>query len=78
MSNLDTKLKVHEIEEIIVSYEGGVRNKICVPNVSWGLGIVMMMLTWPGLMKRTRLGKKFQKVNLLCLLTGCPYRSLNE
>lgn len=39
MSNLDTKLTVHEIENIIVSYEGGVRNKICVPNVSWGLGI---------------------------------------
>ena len=36
---MDTKLTVHEIEDLIVSYEGGVRNKLCVPNVSWGLGI---------------------------------------
>lgn len=36
---MDTNLTVHEIEDLIVSKEGGVRKNLCVPNVSWGLNI---------------------------------------
>lgn len=36
---MDTNLTVHEIEDLIVSKEGGVRKNLCVPNVSWGMNI---------------------------------------
>ena len=36
---MDTNLAVHEIEDLIVSKEGGVRKNLCVPNVSWGMNI---------------------------------------
>lgn len=36
---MDTNLTVHEIEDLIIFKEGGVRKNLCVPNVSWGLGI---------------------------------------
>lgn len=36
---MDTNLTIHEIEELIIFKEGGVRKNLCVPNVSWGLNI---------------------------------------
>lgn len=33
---IETKLSVKEIERIIVSYLGGVRTNLIVPNLSWG------------------------------------------
>ena len=33
---IETKLSVKEIERIIVSYLGGVKTNIIVPNLSWG------------------------------------------
>ena len=37
---MDTKLSVQEIEDaIILMHAGGIRSNLCVPNVSWGMGI---------------------------------------
>lgn len=37
---MDTKLSVQEIEDaIILLHAGGIRSNLCVPNVSWGMGI---------------------------------------
>lgn len=35
--NMDTKLTVKEIEEMLVEHEGGTRKNICVPNVSFSM-----------------------------------------
>lgn len=35
----ETNLTVKEIEDLLITMNGGVRNNICVPNVSWGAGI---------------------------------------
>lgn len=36
---MDTKLTVHEIEDLLILNAGGIRKNLCVPNVSWGLNI---------------------------------------
>ena len=36
---MDTNLTVHEIEDLIIFYEGGIRKNLCVSNVSWGMNI---------------------------------------
>lgn len=37
---MDTKLSVQEIEDILIRlHAGGIRSNLCVPNVSWGMGI---------------------------------------
>lgn len=41
MNNLDTRLSVREIEDVIINnlHAGDIRNNVIVPNVSWGMGI---------------------------------------
>lgn len=36
---METKLTVHEIEDLLILNAGGIRKNLCVPNVSWGLNI---------------------------------------
>lgn len=37
---MDTRLTVHEIEDALIRlHAGGIRSNLCVPNVSWGMGI---------------------------------------
>lgn len=35
--NMDTKLSIREIEEMIISNEVSLRNEIAIPNLSWGM-----------------------------------------
>ena len=61
--NMDTKLTVQEIEEMIISNEVSLRNEIAIPNLSWGMlpyEADLVVINKTGYMREYEIKRSFQ------------------